>query len=159
MAPQDKQPDLNDLLPGVLPQGPQIDPADPKTWPIPKGAPSGQGSRRGNTVEVQREQLLQVAAQMRKDLDELKYSLTALQLHAGRIGNWDVAQQLGTKVGTAHQGMLQGINTFCESYDAVIQRVEMTAKNYGKAETQSTDASRGAGQTAPPTHVTPWQSR
>ncbi|MDL4772606.1 hypothetical protein [Actinomadura xylanilytica] len=159
MAPQDKQPDLNDLLPGVLPQGPGIDPADPKTWPIPKGAPGGQGSRGANKVEVQREQLLQVARQMRKDLDALQYSLTGLQTEAGMIGAWDVAQQLGPKVDTAHRGMLAGINQFCEAYAAAIRKVEQAAKNYGKSEQLATEAARGAGAATPPSHVTPWQNR
>ncbi|WP_131739251.1 hypothetical protein [Actinomadura roseirufa] len=107
-------------------------------------------------VEVRRRELQRVAEAMRKDLEALKYSMTALQVQAGKVGAWDVAQQLGPKVGTAHQNMIASVRAYCEAYEAVIQRLERTARNYDKSEEQSKLA---VGQTPKLSGTTPWQNQ
>ncbi|GGV26655.1 hypothetical protein GCM10010182_56780 [Actinomadura cremea] len=154
MAPPDPK-DPTGLLDGVLPQGPQLDPTDPSTWRLPEPGRSGGAP----DVEVRRRQLLQVAAAMRKDLEELQYSLTALQVEGGAVGGWDVAQELGPKVNTAHQNMRAGIDKYCATYLKAIERIEEAARTYGKAEELASEAVRRTDRQAPPSNVTPWQEQ
>jgi hypothetical protein len=155
MAPKD---DPAKLLDGVLPQGPQIDPANPSTWPLPAPAAGGQ-ARGASPVEVRRRELRQIATEMRKDLATLRSALGRLQAGspaAGRIGGWDVAQQLGHSLDTAHGNMVRSVHAYCEAYNAVINRLEWTATNLEKAEQGATEAAK---RPQLPTHVTPWQNR
>ncbi|MEW2358425.1 hypothetical protein [Spirillospora sp. NPDC029432] len=145
VAPQDQQPDLNKLFPGMF-QGPQT-----------KGRPG--------TVEHQRDRMRQVAAAMRQDLSKLQYMLTGLNGDCGTIGTWDVARQLGTKVATAHRNMLATVQAYIQAYEIVIRRVETSAANYGKAEQAADTAARHPGQhlgqpptTGPPSTL-PWRTR
>ncbi|QFG21674.1 hypothetical protein [Actinomadura sp. WMMB 499] len=139
----------------MLPQGPQLDPTDPSTWRLPEpGRSTGTPD-----VEVRRRQLLQVAAAMRKDLEELQYSLTALQVEGGAPGGWDVAQELGPKVNTAHQNMKAGIDQYCARYLDAIERIEEAARTYGKAEELASEAVQRNSPQSPPSSVTPWQEQ
>ncbi|TDD65739.1 hypothetical protein E1298_41060 [Actinomadura rubrisoli] len=95
---------------------------------------------------------------MRKDLAQLQYSLTTLGVQAGTVGGWDVAQQLGPKVDTAHKNMIAGIKSYCRAYEQAIARVELCARNYGKAEHAATEAARNAGRPVTPSNVSPWQN-
>jgi len=149
MAPPNPSDDLKKLLLGPL----QGQPNAPEK--------AGVGA---SPVTHQRNQIRNVATAMRSELAALKYALTALDGGCDAVGDWDVAQSLGTKVGAAHQNMVKTVQAYCQAYEAVIRRVEQTAATYGKAE----DAAQGAtrppaqhlGQPAPPpTSVVPWRTR
>ncbi|MFC6882880.1 MULTISPECIES: hypothetical protein [Actinomadura] len=97
---------------------------------------------------------------MRSDLAKLNSALAVLQRNAGQVGTWDVGQQVGPKVDSAHQNMVSAINAYCRAYEAMVSRVEQSARNYGAAESAAKAASEGAGrQAGPPTGVTPWRTR
>jgi hypothetical protein len=163
MPPKDPPPGLNQLLhPGTtspvtpFPGGrsgldPIVTGLDPTAEPTPGGS-AGAGA-----VEVHRRQLLQVAAAMGDDLSNLQRTLTALKVEVGEVGHWDVAQQMGPKVESAHQNMISALDRYCAAYAAAIKRITEAAHNYGKSEHKATEAVRGAG--LPPTHVTPWQDQ
>jgi len=106
------------------------------------------------SVEVRRRELQRVAAAMRDELDQLKYYMTALQVEAGKVGAWDVAQQMGSKVGTAHHNMIESVRAYCEAYEAVIQRLERTARTYDEGEQQ---ARQTAARVPDISGTTPWQ--
>jgi hypothetical protein len=163
MPPQDPPPDLTQLLqPGSTPQTTPSPGGRNSLDPIiaglaPTTAPKPAGSTGAGTVEVHRRQLLQVAAAMGDDLSNLQRTLTALKVQVGEVGHWDVAQQMGPKVETAHQNMISALDRYCAAYAAAIKRITEAAHNYGKGEQKATEAARGAGR--PPTHVTPWQDQ
>ncbi|MFC5752123.1 DUF2563 family protein [Actinomadura rugatobispora] len=114
-----------------------------------------------NPIEVRRRRLRQMAGEMERDLTELRAALDALaggSKAAGRIGGWDVAQQLGWNLDSAHQNMVRGLRDYCDAYQALITRLQRAAENYERTEAAAADRAR-AVQGGGGTGVVPWQHR
>ncbi|RAY11452.1 hypothetical protein DPM19_29525 [Actinomadura craniellae] len=149
--PQDPIEDPRQIIAHLLDPRPR--PATP--WPAPPGTP-GSGS---GTVAYRRDELLKVAKAMRQDLQELKTALSTLQGGSpagGRVGGWDVAKQLGTKVDGSHRNLVTGMQRYCQVYEAAIRRIEQAAANYARAELASTDINRRVGQSPGLSDTPPW---
>ncbi|MBO2458524.1 hypothetical protein [Actinomadura violacea] len=89
---------------------------------------------------------------MRTDIKALEQAIQALKIQVHEVGDWDVAQQLASKVNTAHTNMLDILDQFVQSCYTQAGRVETAAKTYGKAE----EGAKTAARTATPKNVTPW---
>ncbi|MFI0444442.1 hypothetical protein [Actinomadura sp. 6N118] len=88
----------------------------------------------------------QVARAMRAELDKLRSGTSGHPSTVGAIGDWDVPEQLAERVGTAHQSMLTYITRFAKAYDAVIARIESSAKDFDLADLAARDAANRAGR-------------
>ncbi|MDL4817684.1 hypothetical protein [Actinomadura opuntiae] len=152
MPPQDPSNDLNQLL---FPNGsppPATPPSAAPRQPAPQPAAAGRPSRGAGKYEVRRRELLKVADEMRNDVKALEQAVQALKIQVHEVGGWDVAQQLASKVNTAHTNMLTGLEQFVQGCYAEAGRIEAAAKTYGKAE----DGAKTAANSAAPKNVTPW---
>ncbi|MGI5326711.1 hypothetical protein [Actinomadura nitritigenes] len=101
---------------------------------------------------MRRRELLKVADEMRNDLKAVEQAVQALKIQVHQVGDWDVAQQLASKVNTAHTNMLDVLDQYVQVAKAMAGRVENSAKTYGKAEAEA----KAASQTPTPTNVAPW---
>lgn len=153
MPPHDPPPD--DLTQLLFPHG-SPPPGSPTTPPRP--APTSQPpatsppSRGAGKYEVRRRELLKVADEMRNDIKAVEQAVQALKIQVHEVGGWDVAQQLASKVNTAHTNMLDALGLFVRGCYTEASRIEAAAKTYGKAEGEAGAAAR----TATPKNVTPW---
>ncbi|MWA00828.1 hypothetical protein F8568_010635 [Actinomadura sp. LD22] len=150
MPPQD--PTTNDLNQLLYPHGaPLADPSPTNSSPTTPPA-AGTPARGAGGYEVRRRELLKVADEMRADIESVEQAVQALKIQVHQVGDWDVAQQLASKVNTAHTNMLGVLDLYVQVAKATAGRVENSAKTYGKAEEGAKEASR----TPTPTNVTPW---
>lgn len=153
MPPHDPPPD--DLTQLLFPHG-SPPPGSPTTPPRP--APTSQPpatsppSRGAGKYEVRRRELLKVADGMRNDIKAVEQAVQALKIQVHEVGGWDVAQQLASKVNTAHTNMLEVLDQYVQVANAMASRVENSAKTYGKAE----EGAKAASRTPTPTNVAPW---
>jgi hypothetical protein len=153
MPPQD--PTTNDLNQLLYPHGapPAAAPTTPPTQrPVPQSPAPVRSSRGAGKYEVHRRELLKVADEMRNDITAVEQAVQALKIQVHQVGDWDVAQQLASKVNTAHTNMLDVLDQYVQAAKAVAGQVENSAKTYGKAD----QGAKAASQIATPTNVAPW---
>jgi hypothetical protein len=150
-----KDPTTNDLNQLLYPHGalPATAPSTPPTQqPAPQPPATGRPSRGAGKYEVHRRELLKVADEMRTDIKAVEQAVQALKIQVHQVGDWDVAQQLATKVNTAHSNMLDVLDLYVQVAKAIADRVDNSAKTYGKAE----EGAKAASRTPTPTNVAPW---
>ncbi|MEU9018284.1 hypothetical protein [Actinomadura sp. NPDC048394] len=147
MPPKDPSDDLTQLLypHGTPPAGPAT--SSPTTPPATSPPSRGAGK-----YEVRRRELLKVTDEMRNDIKAVEQAVQALKIQVHQVGDWDVAQQLASKVNTAHTNMLDVLDQYVQVASAIAGQVENSAKTYGKAE----EGAKAASQTPTPTNVAPW---
>ncbi|MFB4299319.1 hypothetical protein [Actinomadura sp. NTSP31] len=155
MPPQDPSNDLNQLLfpnGSPPPAGGTGTPTTPPSATPQQPTPGGRPSQGAGKYEVRRRELLKVADEMRNDIKAVEQAVQALKIQVHEVGGWDVAQQLASKVNTAHTNMLAGLDLFVQGCHAEADRIEAASKTYGKAE----EGAQAAARTAAPKNVTPW---
>lgn len=152
MPPQDPPPD--DLTQLLYPQGAPLATTPPanNSPTTPPNPPTSPPSRGAGKYEVRRRDLLKVADEVRNDIRAVEQAVQALKIQVREVGGWDVAQQLASKVNTAHTNMLDALGLFVRGCYTEASRIEAAAKTYGKAEGDAGAATR----TAAPKNVTPW---
>ncbi|KAB2373330.1 hypothetical protein [Actinomadura montaniterrae] len=145
-----KDPSDDDLTQLLYPHGaPLAGPASSSPTTPPATSPPSRGAGR---YEVRRRELLKVADEMRNDIKAVEQAVQALKIQVHQVGDWDVAQQLASKVNTAHTNMLDVLDQYVQVASAIAGQVENSAKTYGKAE----QGAKAASQTPTPKNVTPW---
>lgn len=91
------------------------------------------------------EKMRQVARAMQAELEKLRSGASGHPTTVGTIGSWDVPTDLGRRIDTAHQSMIEYITAFVDIYERLIANVQNSAKNFDLSELASRDAVRKAG--------------
>ncbi|MEU5883512.1 hypothetical protein [Spirillospora sp. NPDC047279] len=83
---------------------------------------------------------------MRAELAKLTARTDGHSGGVGTVGAWDVPEELAERVGTAHQSMSKYVGQFVAAYQALITRIETSAKDFDLSDLAAQDAASGAGR-------------
>ncbi|MFI0351764.1 hypothetical protein [Actinomadura sp. 9N407] len=92
----------------------------------------------------------QIARSMRAELDKLQSGASGHPTTVGTIGAWDVPTELGKRVDAAHESMITYVTEFAKLYEALIRRIETSARDFDLSDLASRDAAERAGRPLDP---------
>lgn len=132
--------EANDYRPPQLPTS---------TFPVLTAAPATE-------LVVHRDQLRQVAAQMRSDLQRLQGALKRLEAEGdagGTLHGWPTADALASNLRSAHESIRLLYDKLNTAYEAVIVNIHEAEANYARAESSTVTAVNRTGAGPAPAGV------
>jgi hypothetical protein len=122
--------------------------ADNYRPPPPPQSTFPPGLKFGGHLEVNREGLTAVAAQMRTDLNQLQANLQQLWGNgtgAYTLYGWETAEALGANASNAFAAITSFYQELNAVYEQMIAYLQQSAQNYGDAEDTTAAAARNVG--------------
>lgn len=103
-----------------------------------QGAPVWPGFRANGDIDVKREQLVEVAAKLRADLDRLKSDIAYFRSSdLASVATLGISSAAGTfrrSAGQTHEALLTALGRLETAYEKVIDALRGTEGNYDQAE-------------------------